>query len=66
MIHRFVRFQNLGEVAGLDLFEQMGSVAGTAVDQRGNLVGQLDGGKLTALLANGNGQSGAFVPGAAY
>ena len=43
----------------------MSGVAGAAVDQGGNIVGQLDGGDLGALLTDGHGEDVALVPGAA-
>ena len=43
----------------------MSGVAGTAVDQGGDIVGQLDGGDLGTLLTDGHGENVALVPGAA-
>ena len=52
----------VGKVAGLDLFQQVGGVAGAPVDQGGDIVGQLDGGEGAVLLADGHGQGVAVVP----
>ena len=47
-------------------FQQVGGVPGAAVDQGGDIVGQLNGGDLSALLTDGHGQGVAVVPGAAH
>ena len=59
---RLVGVHDLGEVAGLDLLEQVGGVSGAAVDQGGNIVGQLEGGGLGILLTDGHAEDVALVP----
>ena len=49
-----VLIDHLGEVAGLYRLEQVGGVPGAPVHQGGDIVGELDGGDLGALLADGH------------
>ena len=49
-----------------DLFQQVGGIPGAAVDQGGDIVGQLDGRDLGTLLADGHRQDIALIPGAPH
>ena len=60
-----ILIDHLREVAGLDVLEDVGGVPVAAVDQSGNVVGQLERGDLGIALADGGGEQVAAVPGGA-
>ena len=59
---RLRRVGDLGEISRLHRFQQVGGIARPPVGQGGDVVGQLDGGDLGALLTDGHGQHVALIP----